>query len=106
MSITRVGYAGDRDKVMRPLVMLNLSDPEREALARVLAIAEAHLDEIPFPVVRGRRRIAELLVCDLRLALDLPEVKPQRDCARDGCVVGCPHDPGDGHSAAGYAANH
>lgn len=28
------------------------------------------------------------------------------DCGRGGCAVGCPHDPGEGHSTSGYAANH
>lgn len=35
-----------------------------------------------------------------------PEDLELRDCGRDGCVVGCPHDPGEGHSPYGYAANH
>jgi hypothetical protein len=73
VSITRIGYAGD--KVMRPLVLLNLSEPERDALARLLALAEAHRDEIPFPALRSRLDQAELMVATLRLALDLPEVK-------------------------------
>jgi hypothetical protein len=60
-----------------PLALLDLTDPEREALAWVLTIAEAHLDEIPFPKLRSCRRAAEMLVCELREALELPVIKPQ-----------------------------
>jgi hypothetical protein len=60
-----------------PLLFADLDDFEREALARLLTIAEAHLDEIPFPELRSRRRAAEMLVCELREALELPLIKPQ-----------------------------
>ena len=36
----------------------------------------------------------------------LSESPEQRNCGTDGCAVGCPHDPGEGHSPYGYAANH
>jgi hypothetical protein len=70
--IKRIGY-----NPPNPLVLLDLSEPEREAFARVLTIAEAHLDEIPFPELRSRRRVAEMLVCELREALELPLARAQ-----------------------------
>lgn len=72
MSIKRIGNGCQSGK---PLVLLDLTEPERDALARVLALAEVHLAEIPFPAVRSRRQEAELMVATMRLALDLPEVK-------------------------------
>lgn len=71
MSIARIGRDG-----LNPLVLMNLTGPEREALARVLAIGEAHLGEIPFPELRSRLRLAEVMVCQLREACELPGIRP------------------------------
>lgn len=57
----------------------------QEQMDRDYAIAEA--DEVAWRAIDAVRHL-------------------ERNCAKDGCHVGCPHDPGEGHSAAGYAANH
>jgi hypothetical protein len=50
---------------------MDLDEPEREAIARLLLLAEAHLDEILFPDLRSRRRLAEEMIRDLRTAAGL-----------------------------------
>jgi hypothetical protein len=70
MSVHRLGVNGTR-----PLVLLDLGEAEREALARVLALAEEHLGEIPYPELRSRRLLAEAMISELRTAAGLPAVK-------------------------------
>ena len=70
MSVTRLGVNGTR-----PLVLLDLGVPEREALARILALAEVRLALHVHPA--DRRRQAESLIADLRKAAELPLVRDE-----------------------------
>jgi hypothetical protein len=49
-----------------PLVLAELNQSEKDALARILNLAEAHLDEIQFGRVRNRRGEAEMMIAGLR----------------------------------------
>jgi hypothetical protein len=71
--IQRIGINGAGD----PLVLAGLSDTDRGTLARILALAEQHLDDIPFPNLRSRRAMAEKMIRELREAGDLPKIAPQ-----------------------------
>jgi hypothetical protein len=77
--IKRIGSAVHDSTV--PLALIELEDGEWEALARIVNLAEAHLDEIPYPNLRSRRKCAEEVIARLRdvLALPLPVILSSGD---------------------------
>lgn len=58
-----------------PLVLAALNEHEHAALARILRLAEEHLDEIQFPKVGGRRVLAEAMIQTLREVHGIPVPK-------------------------------
>ena len=63
------------DEQGKPLVLAALNEHEREAMTRILRLAEEHLDEIQFPKVGARRVLAEAMIQALREVHGIPAPK-------------------------------
>jgi hypothetical protein len=77
--IQRIGINGMGD----PLLLVGLDGTDRDTLARLLTIAENHLDDIPYPRLRSRRALVEQMIARLRETGDLPKTRPFTTEARD-----------------------